>query len=938
MAAVTASDAPAPPFVELLGFGAERPATLTALVRRRASEPAIGHPFVTFLADGDREEETLSFEGLEERGLAIAALLAERGLKPGDRVLIMLPTGLEFIQSFFGVILAGMTAVPVYPPARLDRLEHYLRTLAGIAETAACRAVVLDERLLALVGKRLTRKGQVLVTDAELRAASATQPAYEVEPGHPAFLQFTSGTTSQPRGVLLLHEHLIAQLESYTEALRLTPGEVVVSWLPLYHDLGLIGKVLACLYSRAHLILMSPIDFLKEPMAWLRAISRYRGVHVAAPNFAYQLCVRKCSPERLKEEGIDLSSVENSGMGGEPVSWSTVEAFRAHFAPFGFRPEALNPCYGLAENTLVATGHRRHEPLRTRTVSLEALQRNELVEPSGDDDAYTIVGNGPPFPGMEVAIVTAAGDVVGEEGIGEIWVRGPSLAAGYFDDAEATAATFVLRDGVRWLRTGDLGFLAGGDLFICGRQKDVLIVRGRNYHPQDVEEVVGREEGVRSGNVVAFAVPGGGAAGEQAIVVAELDPRRPRSRDDVAKDVVASVSAANQLALGEVVLVPKGAIPKTSSGKVQRGLVKQAYLRGDLARLAPPGWLATSWLKARLFLAGLGGSRPGARVASGGATAVATVDPRIAEGVRAVRPSLSFELTPDLRLDALGLDSLERVELWVAVERGYDARVPEEAWSAGQTIGELQELLERYAGTADGEARPTDARSLLVQELDAVGSGESPPYSAPFTAPLAFGFLNAVSRTFWGWRVTGHEHHPEGGYLVAGNHESYLDGPWARNALPPAAQRRAIAYTYAGLPGFTEWFVRQMDTIPIDPSGSFRQAMVAGVSALRSGKVLVIFPEGMRSHTGRMRRFRLGAGLLSVISQKPIVPFRLRGSFDIFPRDRSLPHFFGWRRDDGDRLEIRYGEPLAPPVHDPARTWEQAQEVVDRLREAIEAL
>lgn len=255
----------------------------------------------------------------------------------------MLPSGLEFVETFCGCLLGGLAPVPVYPPARLARLEHYLRTLAAISDTATCRAVVVDDRLVPLVGKALTAEGAHLVTDLELKAATQPGTPYPLEPGSAGFLQFTSGTTSQPRGVMLEQRHLMAQLQSYSEALQLAPQDTVVTWLPLYHDLGLIGKVLACLYVGSPLVLQSPIDFLKDPMTWLRAISRYRAVHVAAPNFAYQLAVRKCPHDRLEAEGIDLASVENAGMGGEPVSWATVEAFRAHFASYGFKPGALNP-------------------------------------------------------------------------------------------------------------------------------------------------------------------------------------------------------------------------------------------------------------------------------------------------------------------------------------------------------------------------------------------------------------------------------------------------------------------------------------------------------------------------------------------------------------------------------------------------------------------
>jgi acyl-CoA synthetase (AMP-forming)/AMP-acid ligase II len=439
------------------------------------------------------------------------------------------------------------------------------------------------------VGKHVAFHGQRIITDAELRQDTDPARAFPLEPDSPAFLQFTSGTTSQPKGVLLLHRHVQAQLESYCQALRVSRGDVVVSWLPLYHDLGLVGMVLATLHTGAHLVLLSPVDFLKEPMTWLRALSRHKGVHTAAPNFAFELCVRKCTPELLRAEKIDLASIDNMGMGGEPVSWSTVEKFRAHFAPFGFRGEVLNPCYGLAENTLVATGHRRGEALRSVAVSARGLQENDVREPASEADRAVLVGNGRPFPGIGVRIAGSSGEDLGERKIGEIWVRSPSLAAGSFGDRESTAAVFVERDGERWLRTGDLGFVAAGDLYICGRKKDLLIVHGRNFHPQDLEQEAGRVAGVRAGNVVAFSVDKGAGQGEAAVVVAELDPKAARAVADVRREVTEAIAAAFDLALGDVLLLPSGSIPTTSSGKLQRGLVKEAYARGDLATFAPPG-------------------------------------------------------------------------------------------------------------------------------------------------------------------------------------------------------------------------------------------------------------------------------------------------------------------------------------------------------------
>lgn len=915
------------------------PATFVETARRRASEDG-ARPFVTFLADGDRDERRLTFAALDERALAVAGELARRGLKPGDRVLIMLPTGLEFLEAFFGVAYAGMVAVPVYPPARLTRLDHYLRTLASIAETSRCRASILDERLVPLVGQHVTFDGQQLVTEKELARARDPGQPFALEAASPAFLQFTSGTTSQPRGVLLRHDQVQAQLAAYNDALAVAKDDVVVSWLPLYHDLGLVGMVLASLHAAAHLVLLSPVDFLKEPMTWLRALSRYKGVHTAAPNFAYQLCVRKCPHERLREEKIDLSSVDNAGMGGEPVAWATVERFREHFAPFGFRGQALNPCYGLAENTLVATGHRRGESLRSVAVSQEGVQTNEVREPASETDRTTLVGNGRPFPGMSVKIGGSPAEDLGEKKIGEIWVKSPSLASGYFGDREATDAVFIEHAGERWLRTGDLGFIKDGDLYICGRKKDLLIVRGKNFHPQDLEQEAGAVKGVRTGNVVAFSAPGPDGQGEVAVLVAEVDPKAARSLDAIRQDVIEAISGAYQLALHEVVLLPSGSIPKTSSGKLQRGLVKEAYAKGELAAFAPPGRIGSALMKGRLFLQTLR-KRPPSPAHRGragdGAASSGALDERFIEALRRVRPDVPPALAADLRVDGLGLDSLERVELFLQLAKLYEAKVPDEEWSASRTLGEVQAILERHEGTAPPGASAGEESSLLVKALLAPGGTPRPAFKPPKSAPVLFGFLAAVTRACWGLEVSGIEHADrEGAYLLAGNHESYLDPAWLRQVLAPRVRDRLCAYNWAGAPPFTRPFLAQMETIPIDAEGSFQTAIRAGLEELRAGKVLLIFPEGARTHGGQMQPFRPGVGFLSLLAQKPIVPFRVRGMFDVYPRHKALPSFLP--RRGGARLSIRFGPPVVPPALEPEKAWAQAREVVRALRVAVEKL
>ncbi len=935
-----------------LGFDPDVLGTFNELIRLRAEQNPT-EPFVTFLADGDADERKLSFAELETRSLAVAALLRERGLDPGDRVLIMLDSGLEFIVTFFGILQAGMVPVPVYPPARLARLEHYLQTLGAILEVAHCRAGIADRRLVPLIAPRL-KKSLVLISDTEVKSAKGTIEPYAAMPSSPGFLQFTSGTTSTPRGVLLLQDQILYQVRAYVEALDAQPGVVAVSWLPLYHDLGLIGNVLACLYARIHIVLLTPVTFLKDPMTWLRAITRYKASFSAAPNFAYQMCVRKLTDERLREEKIDLSSWISAGSGGECVSMATVNAFREKFGAYGFSPDAPNTSYGLAENCLSVSMHRHGEALRSLKISRDALQRNEVADPTSEEDSWTIVSNGRPLERMAVEIAGPDDAFLGDREIGEVWVQSPSLAAGYLHNGEATARTFPVRDGERWLRTGDLGFLADGDVYICGRAKDLMIVRGRNYHPQDLEEIAGKVDGVRAGNVAAFSVADTEGETERAVVVCELDDRITRDRETIAAEVGEALTGTFQLA-AEVVLVKKGSIPKTSSGKLQRSLTKESYLRGDLEALAEPGTFASLALKLRLGLAAAGqkiSSPFGRRVDAGGDAApsdggVEVLDPRIIEALRAARPELATP-EPRLRVDALGLGSMELMEVFMALERVYDAHVDDADWGATQTLGEVQRLLEKNEGsghrrkgskaTDEKDATPLFVRALLHEDPDETRVTSFRP---PITAPLTFGFARVCSSVFWRQKVSGLENLPDpsaGSFILAGNHQTYIDGAWLRNSIGKAHRSRMVAMSWEGLPTFTRFFLGQVETIPIDPYGSFRGAMRAGLRALAGDRILLIFPEGSRTHTGRMNVFRPGVGLLSLLSQRPIVPFRLVGGFEIFPRHRATPRFFRWRQRRGDRLEIRFGAPIAPPAHEPEHTWKQARGIVAEVRRAVEAL
>ncbi|HVR99989.1 MAG TPA: fatty acyl-AMP ligase, partial [Thermoanaerobaculia bacterium] len=445
--------------------------TLIELLRERARERP-GHRLYTFLADGEEEAGVLSCGELDVRARALGALL--RQVAAGEPVLLLFPPGAEFVTAFFGCLYGGAVAVPAYPP-RARRVDS---RLWSIFRDARPRVVLTTAAVLARLAEVRERSPELaaarwIAIDDPAEVPSGLADEWRdpgLEPGAVAFLQYTSGSTSSPKGVRVTHGNLLHNQALIQRAFRQTEESVVVGWLPLYHDMGLIGNVLQPLYSGARCVLMSPWAFLQSPARWLRAISRYRATTSGGPDFAYDLCVRKVRPEQ--RAGLDLSSWTVAFNGAEPVRAETLERFAAAFAPCGFRREALYPCYGLAEATLFVTGGAPGEPPAT-----------------GPFEGRTLVASGrPDDASLEVAIVEPESLARrGEDEVGEIWLRGASVTGGYWSRPELTEASFQAAtaegDGP-YLRTGDLGFLRGGDLYVAGRLKDLIIIRGRNHYPQ----------------------------------------------------------------------------------------------------------------------------------------------------------------------------------------------------------------------------------------------------------------------------------------------------------------------------------------------------------------------------------------------------------------------------------------------------------------------
>ena len=552
------------------------------------------HPdraLITLYEDGGEAVE-LSYAALHAAGAAMAAGLRALGLEHGDKVAIMLPTGREFFAAFFGALLAGMVPVPLYPPARPSQLEDHLKRVAGILRNAQARVMVTVERAMPLAQllRAQVESLRSVSTVAKLSQPGAPWVRPRVDGGDVAFLQYTSGSTGDPKGVVLTHANLLANLRVMWRTAGVGSGDVFVSWLPLYHDMGLIGACLGALVLGFRLVLMSPLAFLARPARWLQAIHRHRGTVSAAPNFAFELCVSKLADADL--EGLDLSRWRLAFNGAEPVSPDTLERFAARFARCGFASEALMPVYGLAENSLGLTFPPAGRGPLVDRIDRTALARDGAAVPARPDDPrpLRIVSCGQVLPGHELRVVDAGGRELPEREQGRVQFRGPSSTRGYLNNPAAQARLF---DG-SWLNTGDLGYMAGGELYLTGREKDIVIRGGFNIHPQELEAAVAAIAGVRKGGVAVFAATDAHSGTERLVVLAETTLDEPASR----RQLVQTITALSATLLGapadDVVLAPPRSVLKTSSGKTRRAACRELYEQGRLGVTQRAPW--RQWL------------------------------------------------------------------------------------------------------------------------------------------------------------------------------------------------------------------------------------------------------------------------------------------------------------------------------------------------------
>lgn len=735
------------------------PSTLVELLRHRARCQPDDIAY-TLLLDGEQQQLDLSYRELDRRARAIAAWLETHGLS-GEKALLLYPAGAEFIAAFFGCLYAGVVAVPVYPPRR----NRSLMRIQAISDDADAKVALTTEAVLQrvepIIGETPHLKALcwLATSDVPLELADEWTPP-NVDGDTLAFLQYTSGSTGTPKGVMLTHANLVHNSALIAYAFEHTRSGSGVFWLPSYHDMGLIGGILQPMYVGRPNVLMSPMSFLQKPYRWLSAISRFRGTTSGGPNFAYDLCVERIPPEQRRT--LDLSCWKVAFNGAEPVRAETIDRFCEAFGPCGFRREAFYPCYGLAEATLIVSGGMAERPPVIRAFDGHAISQGRVVDAdAAQGNAYRAVGCGGNLPDQQIVIADPQTDCVcPADRIGEIWVRGPSIAQGYLNQPEATERTFgaYLRDTGEgpFLRTGDLGFLRDGELFVTGRIKDLLIVRGVNYYPQDIEETVQRSHSrLRRDCGAAFAIDVDGK--QELVIVQELERHRFADFQEIFAAIRRAVAREHDLHPYAIALLKAGSIPKTSSNKIQRHACRQGYLEGSLeivgqwnaregggevppadaepsaassagspkpalpegagrasivGSTTPVGVEETPWQAAGGIEPVDAAAGPAQSTQSNGrGAAPANTLAVVLEEIRRVARDRAAGLTLDTPIVETGLDSLERMEILASIEERFGGRFPQEIYTELETAADLVRAVEKYMG---GQARPTPSRPAEV--------------------------------------------------------------------------------------------------------------------------------------------------------------------------------------------------------------------------------
>ena len=659
------------------------PASLVELLRWRA----IGQPerlAYTFWEDGKTQQASLTYEELDRKARAIGALLQSLNAS-GQRVLLILPPGLDYLTTFFGILYAGAVAVPSYPPRPNQSLARFQAIVTDSQATiVAGSSAQLSRMKKSASASFLLNQLRWVATDNISDDASAAWKEPEADENALAFLQYTSGSTAQPKGVMVSHANLLYTERMIQTAFGQSEDSVIVSWLPLYHDMGLIGGLLQPLYLGAKCVLMSPVSFLQRPLNWLRAISDYRATTSGGPNFAYDLCVRKIKPDERAQ--LDLSSWTVAFNGAEPIRAETLDRFANAFEPCGFRKEAFSTCYGLAEATLIVSGGIKSDKPLVKSLNARELEKNSASDALTDNErARQLVSCGGRLLEERIVIVDPESLArCAPEEVGEIWVAGPNVARGYWNKADETEKVFraYLSDTGEgpFLRTGDLGFLSDDHLFVTGRRKDLIIIRGLNRYPHDIELVVERSHtALRPGCGAAFSVDVDGE--ERLVVVQEVDRKNQSDPDEVITAIRQALAREEEIEPYAILLVNAGSVPKTSSGKLQRQACRSAFLANSFEPLAQ--WRAASGLEADLE---------------------AELPDTLSNDVEAIQAWLVTLLAHKLRVDPsridcdqplsnYALDSLMAIEITHEIETRLGVSPVMSALLEGRTMRELAELI-----------------------------------------------------------------------------------------------------------------------------------------------------------------------------------------------------------------------------------------------------
>jgi 8-amino-7-oxononanoate synthase/acyl carrier protein len=703
------------------------PSNLVDLLQHRALHQGHDRAFV-FLTDGETQEQTITYRELDQHARAVGAKLQSLGMV-GERALLLYPAGLDFIIAFFGCLYAGVIAVPAYPPRR----NRNMMRIQGITDDAQAKIALTTKEVLERVqpvAKETPGLEQIqwLATDQLATDWEKQWRRPDVHGDTIAFLQYTSGSTGSPKGVVLNHANLMHNSALISYAFEHTRSGRGAFWLPCYHDMGLIGGILQPLYIGQSNVLISPVAFLQKPLRWLQMISKYRATISGGPNFAYDLCVQKISPEQ--RDTLDLSCWQLAFNGAEPVREETIENFSRYFASCGFRREAFYPCYGMAENTLIVSGGFRSKPPVIRYFEARSLEQNQVVDALSDEEGVrAIVGCGGNLLDEEIVIAnphTLARCAPDE--VGEIWVSGPSVAQGYWNRAELSQQIFGahLSDTGRgpFLRTGDLGFMRDGELFVTGRLKDLIIVNGVNHYPQDIERTVENCHGdLKAGAAAAFSINHAGR--ERLALVCEVERGRQRTVNDftsVFQAIRKIVSSEHEIPVEAIVLIKAGSIPKTSSGKIQRHACKAAFHTTELEEVARwTSWddqTATATANEQIPLQQMGfamngqhsfgqgstteapkSSKTPTNVTASGVQHATDVAAIVYEQVRKVaKERAPQQLTLETNIVELGMDSIERMEIVAALEDTFGGRFPESVLTSMETCGEVVQAVEQHLG------------------------------------------------------------------------------------------------------------------------------------------------------------------------------------------------------------------------------------------------